>query len=115
VRPDWALGFADETWWSRFATPALHAWAEPGRPLRLVEQPGGDAEPKALAAYGLYLPTPNEILLRFVDGRPVGTLRSRHARNTGSKTLYWPGCSPSKSCARQRAWGTSSAGSASTS
>jgi len=76
-RPDRALGFADETWWSRFATPACHVWAGPGRPLRLVEQPGGDGEPKALAAYGLYLPTPNEVLLRFVDGRPVGALTIR--------------------------------------
>ncbi len=74
------LGFADETWWSRFTTPALHAWAEPGRPLRLVEQPGGDAEPKALAAYGLYLPTPDEVLLRFVDGRPVGALTIQFLR-----------------------------------
>lgn len=79
ARPDWALGFADETWWSRFATPALHAWAAPGRPLRLVERgPGaGDAEPKALAAYGLYLPADNTVLLRFADGRPVGALTTR--------------------------------------
>lgn len=55
--------------------PACRAWAEPGRPLRLVEQTAtGDTEPKALAAYGLYLPSVNEVLLRFVDGRPVGAL-----------------------------------------
>src|SRR5262249_27327239 len=35
--PDWVLGFQDETWWSRLARPALHAWAEDDRPLRLVE------------------------------------------------------------------------------
>ena len=59
--------------------PALHAWAEPGRPLRLVERgPGaGDAETKALAAYGLYLPAGNEVLLRFADGRPVGALTTQ--------------------------------------
>ncbi len=75
---DWALGFADETWWSRFAAPACRAWTEPGRPLRLVEQAAvGDTEPKALAAYGLYLPAANEVLLRFVDGRPVGALTTR--------------------------------------
>ncbi len=34
----------------------------------------GDGEPKALAAYGLYLPADNDVLLRFVDGRPVGAL-----------------------------------------
>ena len=76
TRPDWALGFADETWWSRFAAPARCAWAEPGRPLRLVERVpvAGDPDPKALAAYGLYLPAGNAVLLRFVDGRPVGGL-----------------------------------------
>jgi len=36
-----------------------------------------DAEPKALAAYGLYLPVGNEVLLRFADGRPVGALTTR--------------------------------------
>jgi len=32
------LGFEDETWWSRLAQPALHAWVEPDQPVRLVEQ-----------------------------------------------------------------------------
>ena len=74
--PARALGFADETWWGRFAAPACRAWAEPGRPLRLIERAAaaGDAEPKALAAYGLYLPADNDVLPRFVDGRPVGAL-----------------------------------------
>jgi hypothetical protein len=53
-------------------------WVEPGRPLRLVERAApGDREPKALAAYGLYLPADNELLLRFADGRPVGALTTR--------------------------------------
>src|SRR5918995_3903997 len=34
----WVLGFQDEGWWSRLALPALHSWAEPDQPLRLVEQ-----------------------------------------------------------------------------
>ena len=78
-RPDWALGFADETWWSRFARPGLHAWAEAGRPLRLLDQAVAtdDPDPKALAAYGLYLPANNEVLLRFVDGRPVRALTTQ--------------------------------------
>jgi hypothetical protein len=48
--PDWVLGFADETWWSRLAQPALYSWTG-GTPLRLLEQDGpkGDAAPKALA------------------------------------------------------------------
>ena len=55
AHPDWALGFEDETWWSRLARPALSAWTEPNRPLRLVEQSVAkdDPDPKALACYGL--------------------------------------------------------------
>jgi hypothetical protein len=53
--PDWALGFEDEVWWSRMAKPNLHAWSEPGEPLRMVQQsvPRDDPDPKALACYGL--------------------------------------------------------------
>ena len=66
------MGFADETWWSRLAQPALHSWTA-GQPLRLVEQvcPKGDPDPKALCCYGLLRPDTNEVWLRFVDGRPV--------------------------------------------
>jgi len=48
----------------------------PGGPLRLVERAvaAGDPDPKALAAYGLYLPAANAVLLRFVEGRPVSAL-----------------------------------------
>ena len=77
---DWALGFEDESWFSRLARPTLHTWAETGQPLRLVEQslPKDDPEPKALACYGLLVrwhpsqgPPQEEVWLRFVDGRPV--------------------------------------------
>ncbi len=82
-RPDWALGFADETWWSRVAQPQLPTWAE--QPLRLVEQevPKADPDPKALACYGVLLRQvgrqvaagqQERIWLRFVDGRPVSAL-----------------------------------------
>jgi len=76
-RPDRALGFADEVWWSRLARPCLRCWAEEGRELRLVEQAvaKGDPDPKALACYGLYprppAGQPGRMWLRFVDGRPV--------------------------------------------
>ena len=52
---DWALGFEDETWWSRFAQPQLSAWRDGERSLRLVEQERSkdDPDPKALACYGL--------------------------------------------------------------
>jgi hypothetical protein len=66
------VGFADETWWSRVTHPALHSWTV-GEPLRLVEQvpPKGDAAPKALCCYGLLRTDPDNVWLRFVDGRPV--------------------------------------------
>ena len=72
-------------WWSRLAHPGLHAWAEPDRPLRLVEQAVAkdDPDPKALACYGLLIrwwdrgpaAAPHEeAWLRFADGRPVSAL-----------------------------------------
>jgi transposase len=88
AHPDWALGFEDEVWWSRLAHPALHAWAAPDQPLRLVEQTVAkdDPAPKALACYGLLVRwwdrgpyhAPQEAAwLRFVDGRPVSAITTR--------------------------------------
>jgi hypothetical protein len=81
THPDWVVGFADEVWWSRLARPALHAWAAPDRPLRLVEQTVAKGEPKAAACYGLLArwwagaADPREALwLRFVEGRPVSAV-----------------------------------------
>ena len=72
-RPGWALGFADEVWFSRLAQPALHAWTVAGGRLRLVSPAAedDDPDPKALACYGLWLPERERMLLRFVAGRPV--------------------------------------------
>jgi hypothetical protein len=77
--PSWALGFEDETWWSRVAPPALHAWAPHKCPLQLIEQTvrTDDPDPKALACYGVLVRTTDiaeEVWLRFVDGRPVSAL-----------------------------------------
>jgi hypothetical protein len=77
---DWVLGVADETWWSRFAQPQLHSWADAvDGPLRLVEQeaPKHDPDPKALACYGVLLRQVGQserVWLRFVDGRPVSAI-----------------------------------------
>jgi hypothetical protein len=77
---DWAVGFVDETWWSRLARPALHSWADPAQPLRLVEQTvaTNDPDPKALACYGLLLRQTGQpedaVWLRFVNGRPVSAV-----------------------------------------
>jgi DDE superfamily endonuclease len=70
--PDLVLGFEDEVWWSRAAQPALHAWSD-DKPVRLVEKtvPAKDPGGKAVACYGLYVPTAHQMLLRFVQGRPV--------------------------------------------
>lgn len=79
--PDWVVGFGDETWWSRLAQPALHTWTD--EPLRLVEQSVArdDPDPKALAAYGLLVRCadgqPEEVWLRFVDGRPVSAITTQ--------------------------------------
>jgi transposase len=50
----------------------MHTWCEDA-PLHLVEKQVStkDPEAKAIAWYGLYLPTGNQMLLRFVGGRPV--------------------------------------------
>ena len=79
AHPEWALGFADEVWWSRLAQPHLHAWAEADQPLRLVEQTvaKGDPDPKALACYGVLLRRTGQaeqVWLRFVAGRPLSAL-----------------------------------------
>jgi transposase len=81
-RTDWAVGFADETWWSRVARPALHAWTDGDRP-RLVEQTLAkhDPDPTALACYGLLArpstTKPEAVWLRFVDGRPISSLTTQ--------------------------------------
>jgi transposase len=71
--PDWVLGYQDETWWSRLALPAMHAWSRQDAPLRLCERavPKGDTDPKALSCYGLLRADTGQMLLRFVSGRPV--------------------------------------------
>ena len=81
--PEWALGFEDETWWSRLAQPALHAWTPEQQPVRVVEQtvPSTDPAPKALACYGLLVqehppqgPSQAQGWLRFVADRPVSAV-----------------------------------------
>jgi transposase len=83
--PTWALGFGDEVWWSRFAAPHVCFWQTDDVVVQLVEQdrPKDDPDPKALACYGLLVrqvvadgplcPT-DQMLLRFVDGRPVSAV-----------------------------------------
>src|SRR5262245_44732521 len=85
THPTWALGKGSEVWWSRFARADVYAWQSDDTPLQLVEQdrPKHDPDPKALALYGILVrqsalkaaaPPADQLLLRFVDGRPVSTL-----------------------------------------
>jgi transposase len=73
---DWVLGFLDEVWWRRLHDPMMHTWAEAGKPLRLVEKTPDKAEPdpKAMACYGVYLRSQAQMLLRFVEQRPVSAI-----------------------------------------
>ena len=91
------FGFQDEVWFSRLAQPALHAWTQ-AEALRLqakskevkskevkskevkskevkskkIKTPEENAvEPEALACYGLLRADTQEMMLRFVEGRPV--------------------------------------------
>jgi hypothetical protein len=69
------LGFQDEVWWSRFAQPKRALWTDQNRPQ--TEKPqwqSGDQDPKALACYGLLRQDNGEMLLRFVQGRPVSAV-----------------------------------------
>ncbi len=61
------------------AQPALSAWTARGEELRLTTRAAAraDPDPQALACYGLWLPelpAGDRMLLRFVDGRPVGAV-----------------------------------------
>src|SRR5579875_2781347 len=68
-RPDWVLGFQDETWWTRLAQPHVFTWAG-DQPLRLLPNERGGGK-EALACYGLLRADSGQMLLRFVEGRPV--------------------------------------------
>ena len=84
--PDWALGFEDETWWSRLEQPNMNSWTEADHPLQLMEKvlTKDDPGPKALTCYGLLVrwigsqfAWDETIWLRFVEGNP-NSLLSEH-------------------------------------
>lgn len=88
THPEWALGFQDETWWSRFAQPQMHTWSPVGAAMHLEERvkSADDPDPKALACYGLLVrwtvpeqvETVEQVWLRFVDGRPVSSITTQY-------------------------------------
>src|SRR4051812_5844893 len=84
--PDWVVGYVDEVWWSRLAQPAMHAWGETLR-LEAKARANDDAQPKALACYGLLRTDQDRVLLRFGRGAPG---QPRHHRLSGL------GCRPAR-------------------
>lgn len=77
--PDWIVGFADEVWWSRLRDPMMHDWAEKDKSLQLVEKTTDkeETDPKAIACYGIYLRAKSQMLVRFVEQRPVSEITSQ--------------------------------------
>lgn len=71
----WGLGYLDEVWWSRFALPGLQAWSEEDvlhLESRTVDKT--DRDPKAMACYGVWIKALGQMLLRFVEQRPVSEI-----------------------------------------
>jgi hypothetical protein len=67
------VGYQDETWWSRLKQPNVHSWCAEDGPVRLqeLERDKADPDPAALCCYGLLRTDNKQMLLRFVEGRPV--------------------------------------------
>lgn len=83
MHPTWAVGFQDETWWSRLAQPNLHTFTTVAAPLQLEQKQRAkdDPAPPALACYGVLVRgddgAPDRLWLRFVDNRPVSALTTQ--------------------------------------
>jgi hypothetical protein len=103
----------DECWFSRFAQPQAHAWAEPGEELRLVQrQPRRGETDKALACFGPVRHDTDAVLLYFSTGQPnslqmwlfiIGLLAVARADGKQVLVIIWDNASCPKS-ADIRAW-----------
>ena len=113
TQQDWVVGHQDEVWFSRLATPHLHAWTtDKALPLQLKTAPRHDCAPKAVACYGLWREDTAEMMLRFVDQRPVSGVTTQFLHwlatvlsQQGKKVLllFWDNASWHVS-AEVRAW-----------
>jgi transposase len=76
--PEWVVGFVDEVWWSRLARPSLRAWSA-GDPLKMhvLSRREDDPDPVAICCYGLLRQDTDKMMLRFVEGRPVGDVTTQ--------------------------------------
>jgi hypothetical protein len=68
--PDWLLVEEDECWFSRFAQPAVCAWAEAEGVRLHVREPQRREPEKALACFGAVRHDGPEVLLYFSQGQP---------------------------------------------
>ena len=68
---DWLLVEQDECWFSRFAQPAMHTFAEINDNLRLVQRTPHHNEPdQAIACFGAVCQRTRQRWLSFADGQP---------------------------------------------
>jgi hypothetical protein len=76
--PDWVVGFLDEAWWSRLARPPLRSWSA-GDPLKLyvLSRAKDDPDPVAICCYGFLRLDTGMVMLRFMEGRPVGNVTTQ--------------------------------------
>ena len=101
----------DECWFSRFAQPQAHAWAEAGAELRLVQrEPGSGETQKALACFGAV--ESGQVHLYFSNGQPnsehtiyhlTGLLQVAREKQKRVAVVVWDHASWHKS-KRVRAW-----------
>ena len=68
-REDWLLVSQDECWFSRFAQPNLHSFAQAGDNLKLVERsPTAKDKDKAIACFGAVCQQLGERYFYLADG-----------------------------------------------
>lgn len=71
LHPDWLLVDEDESWFSRFEQPTLHAWSD-GKPLAMVQREPAEKETdQALACYGTVRQDTRQVYLYFSPTRPL--------------------------------------------
>ena len=70
-REHWLLVVQDECWFSRFAQPNLHSFAQAGDNLKLVEpSPTPKDKNKAIACFGAVCQESGECYFYLADGQP---------------------------------------------
>jgi transposase len=76
--PEWVVGFLDEVWWSRLARPPLRTWSggDPSK-MHVLSRREDDPDPVAICCYGLLRQDTDRVMLRFVEGRPVGDVTAQ--------------------------------------